>query len=374
MLDQVEALNKWRLILGRHAKDQIEYGNGGINYLDMEELLDYLYSREYSEEEGMRESRAGDGSSRLTAAEWIKKIRTLFPKETVEVLEKHALETYELTELLTDKEVLNSLEPNQELLKTILSMKHLMKGEVLDTAKRLVRQIVAELTEKLKRDLKQSLLGRIDRNTSSHMKSARNLDFKKTLLKNLKHYDREKRRLVLERVYFHGRRKYFNPYRVILAVDESGSMLDSVIHSAVMAGIFAGLPMLDTRLVIFDTEVVDLSGYLDDPVQTLMSIQLGGGTNIAKALTYCENLIENPHRTIVVLVSDLYEGGGYQNLYAVSKGILESGAKLIILTALDMDANPNYDKNAGNKLASMGANVAAMTPKNLADWIGTVMS
>lgn len=374
MQEQIEALNKWRLILGRHAKDQIQYQAGNLQYLDMEEVLDYLYSKEYKEEEGVMDRKGSKDDSNLTVVEWIKKIRTLFPKETVEILEKHALETYEMTELLTDKEVLCKLEPNQELLKTILSMKHLMKGEVLDTAKRLVKQIVDELSKKLQKEMQQSLLGRVDRNTGSNIKSARYLDFKKTIFKNLKHYDREKKRLVLEQVYFHGRRKRVNPYRVILAVDESGSMLDSVIHSAIMAGIFASLPSLDTRLVIFDTQVVDLSGYLDDPVQTLMSVQLGGGTDIAKALRYCESLIENPHRTIVVLVSDLYEGGGYQNLYAVSKGILESGAKLIALTALDLEANPNYDKNAGNKLTALGAYVAAMTPRNLADWIGKIMS
>ena len=167
--------------------------------------------------------------------------------------------------------------------------------------------------------------------------------------------------------------KKYNQWRVIVCVDESGSMLDSVIHSAIMAGIFAKLPMLDTKLVIFDTNVVDLSGYVEDPVETLMSVQLGGGTNIAGALEYCEGLIDFPFRTMVVLVTDLYEGGGYQRMYAASRGIIESGAKLVVLTALDMDANPNYDRNAASAMAAMGAFVGAMTPEDLAAWMGNII-
>lgn len=306
-----ETLNRWRLILGKQAGQQISFGNGaalenGISCFDLEDALEFLYSREYGEDV-RREG--GTGASRLTAATWITKIRSLFPKKTVEILERHALERYQLTELLTDREVLERLEPNEELLKTILQLKHLMRGDVLDAARRIVRKVAEEIAERLNRDIRRSLLGSIDRNSESPVKSIRNLDMKKTIRRNLKHYDREQKRLMVERVFFSSRTRKYSQWRVVIAVDESGSMLDSVIHSAVMAGIFARLPMLDTRLVIFDTQVVDLSAHLDDPVETLMSIQLGGGTNIAGALQYCETLIENPHRTLVVLVSDLCEGG-----------------------------------------------------------------
>ena len=321
----------------------------------MEQVLDYLYSREYGEEQDIRKERGGGSeNSRLTVPHWIAKMKKLFPKHTVEIMERHALERYGMTELLTDPEVLRKLEPNKDLLKTILGLKHMMKGEVLALAREIVRQVAEELTK----------------STSSPVRSARNLDMKKTIRRNLKNYDTEREQLVLKEIFFHGRMKKYNMWRVIICVDESGSMLDSVIHSAVMAGIFAKLPMLDTRLVIFDTNVVDLSGYVEDPVETLMSIQLGGGTNIAGALSYCEKLIDFPYRTMVVLVSDLYEGGGYQNLYRVSRDIIESGAKLIALTALDMEANPGYDRRAAAELASLGASVGAMTPEELAEFIG----
>ncbi|MCI8312382.1 MAG: VWA domain-containing protein [Lachnospiraceae bacterium] len=378
----MHTLNRWRLVLGGYAKNQLEFGDGdgseedaslenGISCMDLEEALDFLYNREQGEDVRRQ---GGTEASRLTAATWITKIRKLFPKETVEILERHALDRYGMTELLTDREVLEKLEPNQELLKTILQLKHLMKGDVLDAARRIVKKVAEEIAKKLNQDIRKSLLGKIDRNSSSPVRSIRNLDMQKTIRRNLRHYDTENHRIMLEQVYFNGRTKRYSQWRVVIAVDESGSMLDSVIHSAVMAGIFARLPMLDTKLVIFDTQVVDLSAHLDDPVATLMSIQLGGGTYIAGALEYCERLIDNPHRTMVVLVSDLCEGGSVAGLLGVTRGIIESGAKLICLTALDMEANPIYDRRIAQQMADLGAFVGAMTPEALGDFMGKIMN
>ncbi|MCM1172061.1 MAG: VWA domain-containing protein [Clostridium sp.] len=372
----IEHLNRWRLLLGKYASGELPFGEdgSGIRYMEMEDVLDFLYAREYGENEGVRQQTGGDGGSSITISEWINKIRELFPKETVEIMEKQALDRYGMTELLTDKRVLERLEPNQELLKTILQLKGSMNQDVLMEAKKIVRHVVDELTEKLRQDIRQAIVGRVDRTRTSTVKSSKNLDMKKTIQKNLKNYDSERKRLVLERVYFNARVKKYNTWRVIIAVDESGSMLDSVIHSAVMAGIFAGLPMLDTKLVIFDTNVVDLSDYADDPVETLMTVQLGGGTNIGGALDYCERLIENPERTIVVLITDLYEGGDTGTMYSVTKGMIEAGCKMIVLTALDMAANPNYSRGAAAMMAQLGAHVAAMTPMQLADWVAEVVA
>lgn len=378
MADEQELLNRWRLVLGKYAEGQISFSSNNVQYMEMENVLDYLYSREYGEDQEVREDKKGGREgSRLTVPHWLRQIKKLFPKRTVEILERHALEKYNMTELLTDPEVLRKLEPNKELLKTILELKHMMKGEVLNVAKEIVKKVADEITKKLEQDVRKSFFGQINRNESSPVKSARNLDIKKTIRMNLKNFDKnsgDDGQLVLKDVYFSSRMKKYNQWRVIICVDESGSMLDSVIHSAIMAGIFARLPMLDTRLVIFDTSVVDLSGYVDDPVETLMSVQLGGGTNIAGALNYCEGLIDSPYRTMLILVTDLYEGGGYHNLYSISKGIIESGAKLVVLTALDMEAEPNYDRHAAATLAEMGAFVGAMTPEELSEWIGKIIS
>ena len=363
------ALNRWRLVLGKNADQQMHLTDPGMGRMD--EALDILYGREAGAD--VRDAQGGSGSSNLTVAHWLSEVRTLFPKETAEVLQRHALERYQLTELLADREVLETMEPNQDLLKMVLELKHLMKGSVLDTARRIVEKVVAELTEKLRQEIRRSALGKVDRNSRSNVRSIRNLDIKRTIRDNLAHYDVENQQLILEKVRFNGRIMRYHPWKVILAVDESGSMLDSVIHSAVMAGIFAKMPTLDTRLVIFDTQVVDLSGFVDDPVAALMSIQLGGGTDIAGALRYCESLITTPQRTMVVLVSDLCEGNSRQNLYGVCHDIIESGAKLIALTALDEHAAPAYDRTTAQHLADLGAHVGAMTPGKLADFMATIM-
>ena len=374
-MDDGQVLNRWRLVLGKYASGQISYSGGDVNYMGMEEVLDYLYSREYGEEQEIRQERqGGSGGSQLTVPKWLHEMKKLFPRQTVEIMERHALEKYEMTELLTDPEVLRRLEPNRELLKTIMGLKHMMKGEVLQLAREIVRKVAQEIMEKLEQDVRRALQGKLDRTSGSPVRSLRNLDIRKTIRRNLQHYDRERQQLVLQQVYFHSRMKRYHQWRVVICVDESGSMLDSVIHSAVMAGIFARLPMLDTRLVIFDTNVVDLSGHVEDPVETLMSVQLGGGTNIAGALSYCETLIENPHRTLVVLISDLYEGSSTHNLCSVSRSIIESGAKLIALTALDMTATPNYSRHMAAQLAQLGAFVGAMTPEQLAEHVADMVS
>ena len=372
-LEDLENLNKWRLILGKNSENHIAFSgqySDSVSYQNMEATLDFLYSHEFGEEL-MRTG--GSGSSQLYVADWINEVRKIFPKKTVEILEKQALDNFNMTELLTDKEVLQKMEPNTDLLKTILQFKHLMKNDVILEAKRIVKKVVDEITEKLQTEVKKSLLGKLNRNMPSNVKSIRNLDVKRTIQRNLKNYDSENERIVLKSLYFNSRTKRLNKWNIIIAVDESGSMLDSVIYSAVMAGIFAKLPMIETKLVIFDTEVVDLSGYVDDPVEVLMGMQLGGGTDIGKAIAYCESLCGNPHETIYVTVTDLYEGGYPVKLLKTCSDIIGSGSKMIFLTALDKNANPAYDVNLGQKLANMGAFVGAMTPEELGDYVGKMI-
>ncbi len=217
----------------------------------------------------------------LAVPEWLNEVRELFPRDTVEVIERHALDRYGMTELVTDPQVLNKLEPSYDLLKAVLTFRHLMHGPVLETARGIVRKVVEELRQKLARDVRPRLWGRLNRQRRSRLKVLRNLDWKRTISANLKHYDRDKKRLVVESLHFHSRVERHMPWHIIMAVDCSGSMMDSVIYSAVMAGIFKGLPSLRVSLVAFDTAVVDLTDQVDDPTELLMNVQLGGGTNIA---------------------------------------------------------------------------------------------
>ena len=310
----------------------------------------------------------------LNAAEWITKVRTLFPKQTADVLERQALERFNMTELLTDKKVLEEMKPDIALLKTIIQLKHLMNGEVLQAALKIAKQVADDIKQKLDMTIKRSLTGRLDKNTSSVMKCSANLDFKKTIRRNLKNYDKASNQLILKDIYFSGRVKKHNKKRIIIAIDESGSMLGSVIYSAVMAQIISKLPFAEVKLIIFDTSIVDLSDHADDPAQTIMSVQLGGGTDIAKALTYCESLIVTPRDTCVIVVTDLYEGGSEAQLMNVSKNIITSGAHLSFLTALDENADPAYDKATGQRLADMGSFVGGLTPDKLGDYIGKIFA
>ncbi len=364
-MDNQLNVNRWRLILGKNSQENLNFSEE--SYYDIENSLDYLYSMDPTDRG------AGLGGSNLTAVNWINKVRKLFPQETVEKIEKHAIEHFNLTELLCDKKTLEKMEPNTTLLKNILTFKHLMNKEVVDIANKIVKKVVEEISKDLEQEVRKSVLGKVNRNERSNIKIYRNFDIKKTIRANLKNYDINRKKLIIDRVHFNSNIKRHNTYRVVIVVDESGSMMDSVIHSAVMAGIFAKLPMLDVKLVIFDTNVVDLSGYVDDPVETLMKVQLGGGTDIGKALTYASSLVENPSKTIMVLVSDLYEGGDVRVMYTAIKNQIDSGTKFVALTALDFDAQPNFDRNVAKNIANLGGHVGAMTPDKLADFIGGII-
>ena len=370
------SVNRWRLVLGKPSSASLDFSGDAKQLMglgEMEELLDYLYS--HGDSDDIRHERSGgSGRSQLTAARWIQKVRELFPKKTAEVLEKQALEEFRLTELITDKQVLESLEPDMGLLSAILQLKHLMKGEVLEAAKQIARRVAEDIAKRLEQSIKRSALGRLDRNERSPVRTARNLDIKKTVSRNLKNFDPDRGELVLKDIYFSSRVKKYNKKTVIIAIDESGSMLGSVIYSAVMAQIISQLPFAQVRLVIFDTNIVDLSGRVDDPAEVLMSVQLGGGTDIAKALVYCESLIETPADTCVLCVTDLFEGGSVSRLLNTSRNMIQSGAKLSFLTALDEEASPAYDKILGQQLANLGAFVGALTPDELGDYVGKLFN
>jgi Mg-chelatase subunit ChlD len=341
----------------------------------MEAALDFLYSREYKGR-GVRD-RPREGTldpSQISVPAWLGEVRELFPRDVVEVIEKHALDRYGLTELVTDKETLEKLEPSMELLRTLLTFRGHLHGEVLQTARRIIRVVVEEIKRKLEAEVRRALTGRLNRFRHSPQKAAQNFDWRGTIRRNLKYYDSRRRRIVLQEPRFFARNTRLLPWHVILCVDQSGSMANSVIHSAVMAGILAALPLIRVKIVVFDTSVVDLSEHADDPVEILMCVQLGGGTNIGQALGYCETLIENPHRTVLALVSDFCEGASPGEMLGACRRLAESGVKLIGLASLDETAAPIYDRNMAERLAETGMDIAALTPAHFAQWLAKVVN
>jgi len=365
-------LERWRLVLGQPA-DACVGGAMGASAAARDAALDWLYGRD--EELAQRDIRPGEGrhggpaGSRLTTVDWLDDIHRLFPKETIERLERDAVERYHIDDVVTDPGVLERIEPNPTLLKAVLRTKHLMNPEVLRLARRIVEAVVRELIERLAREIRQTFLGTRARQPS-RLRRASSFDVHRTLRANLEHYRPEERKVYVETPLFFSRtRRHLDPWQVILLVDQSGSMVGSVIHAAVTAACLWGLPGVKTHLVAFDTDVVDLTADVDDPVELLLKVQLGGGTDISQALAYGAQLVTEARRAIVVLITDLFEGGDAYQLVRTARGLVEQGSNLLVLAALDEKADPAFDRELGQRLADVGAHAGAMTPGQLAGFI-----
>lgn len=362
------SLERWRLVLGQSA----ELGLGISLQGDMaaqDAALRWLY-KEGDAERDIKERHAGSEESSLSTPDWISEVHRLFPKETIERMERDAVERYGIHEVVTNPEVLQRVQPSQAMLEAVLRTKHLMNQELLALARELVKRVVRELIAKLSTQLARAFQGGMRARRSTPFKLSRDLDVRRTIRANLRHYDPERRRLVLERVYFFPRhRRHLAPWQLILLVDQSGSMVSSVIHSAVTAACLHGLPSLKTHLVAFDTSVVDLTSEVEDPVELLMKVQLGGGTDIAKAVDYATGLVEHPRRCIVAVITDFFEGGDAGRLVQLVKALCDQGTHVLGLAALDDQDVPSYDREMAARWVNAGAQVAAMTPGHLANWV-----
>ena len=368
-------LERWRLVLGSPADAA---GELGAEAARRDAALDWLYGRdgELDKRDVRRGStrEGGDGPSALTTVDWLNDINELFPQETIERLQRDAIERYEITDIVTDPAVLRTVEPNQALLRAVLQTKHLMNPEVLRLARRIVEAVLRDLMAKMATEVRAAFTGTRARRPS-RWKQSRDFDVTRTIRANLGHYRPAERRLFIETPHFFSRtRKQVDQWQVILLVDQSGSMVDSVIHSAVTAACLWGLPGIRTHLIAFDTSVVDLTRDVDDPVELLMKVQLGGGTDIAGAVRYGAGLIDQPRRAIVALITDFYEGGSAELLIRTVRDLVEQGTKVLGLAALDQDANPSYDRDMAQKLADVGASVGAMTPGQLAAFVAEQVS
>lgn len=375
------ALRRWRLVLGRYADPALGSPVLTDAQCRCDGALDYLYGRELVKR-GLRSSDAARSgprgasldASQLTALEWLGEIRDLFPASACEVIEGHALERYNMTELLTDPELLAGIEPSPQLLGALLMMRGRSDPVIEGKIRELARRVVEDIMRRLKPAVATALSGTRNRFASSPMKSMRNFDWRGTIRQNLKNYDAGRGVIIAEKLRFHARQRRRFPWTIVLCVDQSGSMMPSLIFSAVMAAIIAGLPSLELKLIVFDTSIVDLSDRVSDPVEVLLSVQLGGGTDIGRAVAYCETLIKQPSRTVFVLVSDFCEGGSPAKLVAAVRRLAEARVTLLGLAALDDRAVPDYDRAMGQRLANAGMQIAALTPEHFAQWLAKVIA
>lgn len=384
-----EPLHRWRLLLGGGEADGTDCALGsGESQLDA--ALDALYEYErrgkfeYKNPDDPTPRQGGSGGSNPSVARWLGDVRRFFPDSVVQVMQQDALRQPALKQkLLLDPEILEQTAPDVHLVATLLELGKLLPDETRETARHVVRRVVDELLEKLSSHTVRALSGALNRQTRSHRPRPNETDWPATIRKNLKHYQPEYRTLVPETLVGYGRKTRRALREVVLCLDQSGSMGSSVVYSGIFGAVMASIPALKTRLVAFDTEVADLTEDLQDPVDLLFGVQLGGGTDIARALTYCQGLITQPEETILVLISDLYEGGNVATMHARLEELVRAGVQVIGLLALSDDGAPAYEANQARFLAGLGVPVFACTPdrfpalmaaaiarQDLAQWAG----
>lgn len=378
-ISDAEALLRWRLALGGEAeKVAPQFGLKGLaangsgfgvdpsRIGELDEALDFVY--------GETKSKGGSGGSRPYIPKWLGLLREFFDQEVVAFVQKDAIELKGLTQLLFEPETLPFLDKNIDLVTTLLSARGLIPDQAKEIARQIVREVVDELRRKLETETRTAINGAVRRNSDSPLKIARNIDWKRTIGRNLKTWDKEKQRLVPERFHFWANQRKHHEWDVVLCVDQSGSMAQSVVYSSVMAAIFASLDVLKTKLIVFDTEVVDLTPILIDPVEVLFTTQLGGGTDINRAVAWCQaNAIERPEKTIFILVTDLYEGGDAQELRARMRQLVDARVKCMTLLALSDGGTPSYDHGLAADLTALGVPCFGCTPKLLIGVMERVM-
>jgi hypothetical protein len=307
--------------------------------------------------------RGGLEGSAPRVARWLGDIRTYFPKSVVQVMQRDAMDRLGLRRLLLEPEMLTTVQPDVALVSTILGLSGIIPERSRATARAVVRQVVDDLERRLAAPTRQAITGALNRAVRTHRpRRPADIDWNRTILANLSHYQPDYRTVIPERLVGYGRRSQRVLRDIVLCIDQSGSMASSVVYASVFGAVMASLRSVETRLVVFDTSVVDLTEQMTDPVDVLFGVQLGGGTDIAGALGYCESVITRPRETILVLISDLYEGGVQEDLQRRAGSFVDAGVQMIALLALSDDGAPSYDHENATMLAGLGVPAFACTP------------
>ncbi|MFE6058921.1 VWA domain-containing protein [Streptomyces sp. NPDC056431] len=357
-----ERLRRWRLVLGGGEADGTGRALTGTDAA-MDGALTALYGRRnQGGDRTGRDRSAGLGASAPSVARWLGDIRTYFPSSVVQVMQRDAIDRLGLATLLLEPEMLEAVEADVHLVGTLLSLHKAMPETTRETARAVVRKVVDDLEKRLAARTRATLTGALDRSARISRPRHRDIDWDRTIRANLKNYLPEHRTVVPERLIGHGRASQAMRKEVVLCIDQSGSMAASVVYASVFGAVLASMRSIATRLVVFDTAVVDLTDRLDDPVDVLFGTQLGGGTDINRALAHCQSKITRPADTVVVLISDLYEGGIRDEMLKRVAAMKASGVQFVALLALSDEGAPAYDRDHAAALAALGAPAFACTP------------
>ena len=355
-----ERLRRWRLVLGGEEAEGTGCALSGRDAA-MDGALSALYGTGDKPRAG-RERAAGLGASAPSVARWLGDIRTYFPSSVVQVMQRDAIDRLGLATLLLEPEMLEAAEPDVHLVGTLLSLGKAMPETTKESARAVVRKVVEDLEKRLATRTRAALTGALDRSARVSRPRHHDIDWNRTIAANLRHFLPEYGTVVPERLIGYGRASLSVKKEIVLCVDQSGSMAASVVHAAVFGAVLASMRSVDTRLVVFDTAVVDLTDQLDDPVDVLFGTRLGGGTDINRALAYCQSRITRPAETVVVLISDLYEGGIRQEMLQGVATMKASGAQFVALLALSDEGAPAYDREHAAALGALGVPAFACTP------------
>jgi Mg-chelatase subunit ChlD len=358
-----QLIRKWRMILGGEQSDGTGFTLQG-NDLQMDKTLGALYDTD---------RKGGLGPSSPNVSRWLGDIRTFFPNTVVQVMQRDALQRLELTQMLFEKEMLENVEPDVHLVATLMTLSHVIPDKTKDTARMVVRKVVDKLMKKLAQPTQQAVVGSLNRSTRNRRPKHNEINWHATIQKNLKHYQPEYKTIIPETRIGYGRKRT-SLKDVVLCLDQSGSMGTSVVYSGIFGSVMASIPAIKTKMVVFDTAVADLTEELTDPVELLFGVQLGGGTDIDAALTYCQQIITRPTDTVLVLITDLYEGGDVAGMRKRATELAAAGVQVVVLLALNDEGAPSYDHENANFLATLGIPVFACTPDKFPDLMAAALS
>ncbi|HRJ52093.1 MAG TPA: VWA domain-containing protein [Candidatus Thiothrix moscowensis] len=357
MTQNEQRQKRWRLILGGGEADGI-----GCTLSGMEQGIDNCLTAVYGDGANGGGRRGSLGGSAPNVTRWLGDIRQYFPSSVVRVIQQDAIERLGLRQLLLEPEVLQAVEADIHLVATLISLKNVIPTKTKDTARQVVNKVVEDLLRRLQQPMQQAVKGALNRAVRNNRPRLQEIDWNRTIRANIKNYLPEYNTIVPDKLIGYGRKRSALK-EVVLCIDQSGSMAPSVVYSSIFAAVMASIPALSTKMVVFDTSIVDLTEELhDDPVDLLFGLQLGGGTDINRAIAYCQSLISRPDDTVFILISDLYEGGNANEMLKRTAQLVASGVQVISLLALSDEGAPFYDHDMAAKFATLGVPTFACTP------------
>jgi Mg-chelatase subunit ChlD len=367
--DETERDRRWTLALG------IDEESPSLSDTDrrMSAALSALYGD--GEDGAGKKSKGGLGGSAPRVAKWLGDIREFFPSPVVQVIQKDAFERKGLRQMLLEPEFLATVEADVNLVADLVSLRNVMPSKTKETARIVITKVVNELMARLERKTAEAVRGALDKSRRTNRPRFNDIDWPRTIVANLRHYQATYKTIVPEKLvgFMRQQRRIADLDEVILCVDQSGSMASSVVYASIFAAVLASLPVVSTKLVCFDTAILDLTDELADPVDVLFGVQLGGGTDINRAIAYCADKIERPSKTHLILISDMYEGGDEKDLVGRISRLVSLGVNVIVLLALTDTGRPSYDPVLSARVASFGVPVFACTPDQFPDMMATAL-